>query len=111
MDQPLHVLGSPQAAALLQHPARLAMLELLSAPHSAASLARQLELPRQQINYHLRELEREGLIELIEERRKGNCTERLMRASARSYVINPQILGKLAADPDRIADKLSASYL
>ena len=35
------------------------------------------------------------LVELAEERRKGNCTERVMRATAPSYFISPAALGKL----------------
>jgi DNA-binding transcriptional ArsR family regulator len=111
MDAVLQTISSAQAAAVLLHPARLEMLEFLSQPDSAAGLARRLHLPRQQVNYHLRELEREGFVEMVEERRKGNCVERLMKASARSFVIDPRILGKVGADPDQIADKLSSAYL
>jgi DNA-binding transcriptional ArsR family regulator len=111
MDVALLTISSPQAAAVLLHPARLEMLQLLTEADSAAGLARRLRLPRQQVNYHLRELEREGFLEMVEERRKGNCVERLVKATARSFVIDPAILGTAGADPDRIADKLSASYL
>jgi len=60
-----------------------------------AGLARKLGLPRQRLNYHLRALEDAGLVELVEERRKGNCFERLLRATARSFVISPEALGVL----------------
>src|SRR5262250_3074362 len=56
------------------------ILEQLAEPDSAAGVARRLKLPRQQISYHLRELEHAGLVELVEERRKGNCLERVVRA-------------------------------
>ena len=55
-------------------------------------LAGKLGLPRQNVNYHLRALERHGLVELVEERRRGNMTERLLRATALSYVISPAAL-------------------
>ncbi len=87
------------------------ILELLETPDSAAGVARRLDMPRQLVNYHLKELEAVRLVELVEERKKGNCIERLMRATARSYLISPAAVGKLAADPAAIADKLSASYL
>src|SRR5262249_33016094 len=70
-----------------------------------------LKLPRQQANYHLRELEREGLVELVEERRKGNCMERVARARAQPNLLSPQVLGGLGADRDLVADKVSAAYL
>jgi DNA-binding transcriptional ArsR family regulator len=99
-----------RAQSILQ-PIRLRLLEDLRQPDSAAGLARRLGLPRQKLNYHLRELEKHGFVELVEERRKGNCVERLVRATARSYLVDPAALGALAADPDRMPDRLSASYL
>ena len=65
-------------------------------------------MPRQQVNYHLRTLERHGLVELVSERRKGNMTERLMRATAASYVISPTALAAVQPDPERAPDRLSA---
>jgi DNA-binding transcriptional ArsR family regulator len=88
----LTVRDPAQAAALLQ-PQRLRLLEGLGEPDSAAGLARRFGLPRQQVNYHLRELERAGLVELVEERRRGNCVERVMVAAARRVVISPNVLG------------------
>jgi DNA-binding transcriptional ArsR family regulator len=104
------VRGAEQAAVMLQSTRRL-LLANLAEPQSAASLARKLGLPRQRLNYHLRELEREGLAECVEERRKGNCTERLLRATARSFVISPEALGSLGPAPEAAADRFSASYL
>lgn len=37
--------------------------------------------------------------ELVEERRKGNRTERVLRASAASYVISPSVLAAAQPDP------------
>lgn len=93
------------------HPERLKIVEALREPGSAASLARQLEQPRQQVNYHLRELERQGLVELVEERRKGNCVERIVRATAHSYIISPSVLGKLGASPADAVDRFSWATL
>lgn len=43
------------------------------------------------MNYHLRELERAGLVELVEERRRRGCTERVL--AARSFVVDPGVIG------------------
>jgi DNA-binding transcriptional ArsR family regulator len=98
-------------AAHLMDPMRVALLEKLAEPGSASSLARELALPRQRINYHLRELEKAGFVELVEERRKGNCVERIVRATARSYLISPEVLGALGHAPEEQQDRFSASYL
>jgi hypothetical protein len=63
------------------------------------------------VNYHLRELEKHSLVELVKEQRKGNCTERILRTTARYYVISPETLGALAARPEEIQDRFSSAYL
>jgi DNA-binding transcriptional ArsR family regulator len=68
-------------------------------------------LPRQNVNYHLKALERHGLVELVDERRKGNVTERVLRATAASYVISPTALAALQPDPSRSPDRLSARWM
>ncbi|MCB9764239.1 MAG: helix-turn-helix transcriptional regulator [Alphaproteobacteria bacterium] len=92
-------------------PLRLRLLRSLHAPASAASLGRALEIPRQKLNYHLRALEGVGLVEPAGTRRRGNCTEQLYRATARSYLLAPQVLGGVSASPERIRDRFSSAYL
>jgi DNA-binding transcriptional ArsR family regulator len=106
----LEVVRSPVSAAALLDPARQHLLTHLKEPDSASGLARRLRLPRQRINYHLRVLESAGLVELVEERRKGNCLERVVRATARAFVISPEALGALGPTADTAADRLSSAY-
>src|SRR3954462_8559467 len=105
------VIDDPVAAEVSLDPVRARLLAALAEPGSAASLAAAAGLSRQQANYPLRSLERHGLVELVEERRKGNCTERVLRATGASYVISPTALGAVAPDPDREPDQRSAHWL
>ncbi len=105
------VIEDPAAAEISLDPVRARLLAELVEPNSATMLASRVGLARQKVNYHLRELERHGLVELVEERRKGNVTERVMRATAASYVISPAALAAVAPDPDRSPDRLSARWL
>ncbi|MGW1143127.1 ArsR/SmtB family transcription factor [Streptomyces zhihengii] len=106
------VIEDAEAAAVSLDPIRARLLaELAAGPASAAMLAGKVGLPRQKVNYHLKTLERHGLVELAGERRKGNVTERLMRATAASYVISPLALAAVQPDPDRFRDQLSARWL
>ena len=111
MAAALNVIDRAETAALLLNGERKRLLEELGEPESAAGLARRLGMSRQIVNYHLKELEKAGLIRLAEERRKGNCIERVMERAAVAYVIDPAVLGPLDADPAAVADKLSAAYL
>ena len=106
----LEVLESLQAASVL-NPMRLRILDALREPGSASTVARQLGLARQKVNYHLRELEKAGLLEEVETRRAGNCLERIVRAKATHYLINPAVLGALAADGGSVEDHFSSAYL
>jgi len=105
MPATLQIIQSPERAAVLLQSGRLDLLERLAEPDSAAGLARRLGIPRQKVNYHLRELEREGFVELFEERRRGNCIERLVRATAREFLVAPRV-GRAT-----VADRFSAAYL
>jgi DNA-binding transcriptional ArsR family regulator len=111
MAAAVQVIQSAAAAEKLLKPERLRILELLTEPDSASGVARRLSLPRQTVNYHLRELEKEGFVEFVEHRTKGNCLERVLRAAARSYVVSPQALGALGADPAQVRDRFSTAYL
>ncbi|GES01665.1 transcriptional regulator [Acrocarpospora corrugata] len=99
------------AAEVSLDPVRARLLAELSVPGSATMLAAKVGLPRQKVNYHLKTLEAHGLVELVEERRKGNVTERIMRATAASYVISPAALSAVQPDPSRAPDRLSARWL
>jgi DNA-binding transcriptional ArsR family regulator len=105
------VIDDPAAAEVSLDPVRAKLLAALVEPGSATTLAAQVGLARQKVNYHLRALERHGLIELVQERRKGNVTERVMQATAASYVISPAALADVAPDPGRAPDQLSARWL
>src|SRR6202046_1740455 len=109
--QDVAVIEDAAAAEVSLDPIRARMLAELAEPHTATSLAAQLGLARQKVNYHVKTLEQHGLVELVEERRKGNMTERVVQASAAAYVISPAALPALAPDPTRSPDRLSARWL
>lgn len=98
-----------EAAAALLSPMRMKILEHLKEPDSASGLARKLNMNRQQLNYHLKELEKNKLVELIEEKKKGNCIERIVRATAKSYLICMDTFPEAGAD--LVKDKFSSTYL
>jgi DNA-binding transcriptional ArsR family regulator len=103
--------GREQAASLLGHPLRQAILKQLVEPDSAAGLARRLGMARQVVNYHLRALEGAGVVELVGERPRGGLKERVVRATARSYLISPEALAAVEPDPGRLRDRFSWAYL
>ena len=105
------VIDDPAAAIVDLEPIRSRLLAELVEPASAATLAPRLGITRQKLNYHMRALEAHDLVREAETRQWGGLTERLLVASAASYIVSPRALGPVALDPDRGADRLSASYL
>lgn len=107
----LAVIEEPAQAAALLDPVRAQVLEHLRNPDSAAGAARALRLPRQRIGYHVRELERAGLLRPVGERRRRNYVERLLQATAKRYLISPAALGPGAPSLDAVRDRFSSEYL
>src|SRR3954464_4204169 len=105
------VIDDPTAAEVTLDPVRARLLAALGEPGSASTMAAREGLARHRVNSHLRALERHGLLELVEERRRGNCTERVMQETAASYVISPSALSEVAPDPSREPDQRSARWL
>jgi DNA-binding transcriptional ArsR family regulator len=104
------VIDDAAAAEASLDPIRTRLLAELVEPGSATAVAARVGMPRQKVNYHLRTLEQHGLVELVEERRKGNMVERVLQATALSYVISPAALAAVQPDPSR-TDRLSARWL
>ena len=106
----LQVISEPAAAVAALDPMRRDILAALAEPGSATSVAAALRLPRQKVDYHLRTLEAHGLVHEVGTRQRRGLRERLVQASATAYLVGPDALGDLAADPAR-TDRLSSRYL
>ena len=111
VQQHLSLLETPAAASAVLDPLRLRILKHLVEPGSASNVARTLELPRQRVAYHVKELEKAGLLSHLEDVRRGNCVQRVMQATARHYLVAPRALGELAVAGKIDQDRFSSSYL
>ena len=106
------VLDTAAAALVALDPTRARLLAALAEePASAAGVAARVDLPRQKVGYHLKALQEQGLVVEVEQRRHGGLTERVLAASAGAYVVSTAAMGGAGADPARVPDRLSASYL
>ena len=99
-----------QAAEVL-HPLRLEILRLAGEPISASELSPRLGLSRQRVNYHVRRLARSGFLRRAGRRRRRNMIEQRYVASARAFLLSPELLGAVGADWRRVEDAASAEYL
>ena len=104
-------LEDPGAIEALTHPVRRGVLGALRAPESAAGVARTLGLPRQKVNYHLKELERVRLVRRAGERRKGHLIEKLYEAVAGTFVVSPRIAWSGERRVAALRDQISLRHL
>ncbi len=108
--EPLHIIEEPSRARAALQPVRLRLLHLLDTPQSAPQLAKAIGLPRQQVNYHLRKLQAQQLVEAQDHGRVGRRIDRTFARTATSYVIAPKALGA-TVDPHAVSDAFSSVYL
>jgi DNA-binding transcriptional ArsR family regulator len=101
-------LHEPDKVRLALSPLRRTLLAHLREPASATQLAAVLDLPRQRVNYHLRALENAGLLELVEERPRRGCVERILRTRPGAFVVDPAVMG---TEFTQIHDQYAAEHL
>lgn len=105
MTRPIDIVHSGDRLRGGLSPLRRAVLAQLHEPASATEIAARLGESRQRIGYHVRELEKGGLVELVELRQRRGCVERVVRTTSRALVLDAEVIGDLdpAGDQDRFA--------
>lgn len=98
-----------QAAALLK-PLRIEILRRLAEPHTCTDLGVELGETPQKIYYHVKVLERAGLLQKVDERRVGGIMEGLYQATAASYWLAPELVGEIGGTR-QASDQFSLGYL
>ncbi|OCT14730.1 ArsR family transcriptional regulator [Paenibacillus pectinilyticus] len=99
--QDSYYIESPEQATVLLNPLRSEIIAQLLEPGSAAEVARTLGETAQRINYHLKALEKAGLVTRVGTRQVRNLVEVLYRSIAKTFVLaeslsmKPETLQKL----------------
>ena len=106
----LTITDGKNAAVLLQHPLRAQLLARAAEPVSATELAAALGVPRQRMNYHVKQLIKAGFLEAAGRRMRRNLMERKYVATARSYALSSHMLGELAGDARRLPEEHSLAH-
>jgi DNA-binding transcriptional ArsR family regulator len=108
----VELLQQPDQLRLALSPIRRQLLKRLREPSSATELASELDMGRQRVNYHLRALEGAGLLDLVEERQRRGCTERILVARAHAFIVDPAVMASgVAMDPTAAQDRFAAEHL
>ncbi|MBL8161877.1 MAG: helix-turn-helix transcriptional regulator [Anaerolineae bacterium] len=94
MRDVLYIEDVDQAVALL-HPLRIDLLKRMDEPRTCPELAAQFDTTPQKIYYHVKALEKAGLVEKTSERRVRGVVEGYYAARARSYWLAPRLVGQI----------------
>ena len=106
MRPELMVVSDGQTMALLANPLKAEILREMNQAQTTAELAQRMDMPRQKLGYHVRQLEEAGLLQSVGESRRGNCVARQLQAVARHFVVS-----KTDADTGVLPGRFSSNWL
>jgi DNA-binding transcriptional ArsR family regulator len=95
MPQDVLLVDSVDQAAVLLKPLRVAMLREMEEPRTCPELAERFDETPQKIYYHVKTLERAGLVERTGERWVNGIAEGFYRATAQSFWLSPRLVRSL----------------
>jgi DNA-binding transcriptional ArsR family regulator len=109
-----YLIDAPEQAMALLNPLRGEILARMMEPSSATEVARHLGETPQRVNYHLKALEKAGLVQRVGTRQVRNLVEVLFRAIAKTFVLaeslsmKPETIQKLK-DQSALAHLITTS--
>ncbi len=109
MQEVLYIDDVERAGALLK-PLRVELLRRMIEPRTCQELGDALGETPQKIYYHVKVLEKAGLVQKVAERRVRGINEGRYQASARSYWMSPRLVGQVGGG-QTARDQLSLGYI
>jgi DNA-binding transcriptional ArsR family regulator len=103
-------LENPEQALALLNPLRVEILRIMNEPASASEVGRQLRETPQKINYHLKSLEKVGLIQRSGSRQVKNLIEVLYQSISKNFII-PESFGWSEETVSRMKDQGALTHL
>ena len=108
--QELALIDRLEAATALLHPMRISLLQHLAEPRTCSELGRRVDATPQKVHYHVKVLEDHGLVRKVDERRVRGIMEGIYQATAHSYWLAPELVGRIGGRR-QAADRMSLGFL
>ncbi len=97
--QDLFVIDTLEQLRAIADPLRQRILDIaLTQRHTSTQIAEILGESAAKVHYHVRELERVGLVRLVETRERGGILEKYYRAVARAITVSPSLIQSMPKD-------------
>ncbi|WNB90782.1 helix-turn-helix domain-containing protein [Bacillus sp. NEB1478] len=104
------IVSEPEQAAALLHPVRSEIISLLKEPRSATELSKQMNDSAQKVNYHLKTLEKAGLVVRAGTRNVRNLVEVLYRSVGKSFLLSDS-LGLSQEQVRKLQDQTALAHI
>jgi DNA-binding transcriptional ArsR family regulator len=105
-----YLVESPDQATALLNPLRAEILSKMKEPTSSAEVARMIKETPQKVNYHVKALEKVGLVKRVGTRNVRNLVEVLYQSIAKTFVLS-ESLGWKPDTIQRMKDQGSLRHL
>ncbi|WP_232700140.1 winged helix-turn-helix domain-containing protein [Brevibacillus daliensis] len=105
-----YLVTMPEQAVVLLHPLRATMLNHLLTPASATEVAKAMNETPQKMNYHLKTLEKSGLVKRVGTRQVRNLVEVMYQAIAKSFML-AETLGMRDETVQKLKDQGSLAFV
>jgi DNA-binding transcriptional ArsR family regulator len=105
-----YLVESPDQATALLNPLRAEILSKMKEPASSAEIARLIRESSQKVNYHVKALEKVGLVKRVGTRNVRNLVEVLYQSIAKTFVLS-ESLGWEPETIQKIKDQGSLKHL
>jgi DNA-binding transcriptional ArsR family regulator len=86
-----YIVTEPEQAAALLHPVRSEIISLLKEPRSATELSKVMNDSAQKVNYHLKALEKVGLVTRAGTRNVRNLVEVLYKSVGKTFLLSDSL--------------------
>lgn len=104
------IVTEPEQAAALLHPVRSEIVSLLRDPQSATELSKKMNDSAQRVNYHLKALEKVGLVVRAGTRNVRNLVEVLYVSAGRSFLLSDS-LGLSSETIKKLQDQTALAHV
>ncbi|MFL1673125.1 ArsR family transcriptional regulator [Paenibacillus dendritiformis] len=92
-QQDLFIIDSLEKLKLISDPLRTKILmNLIKKEYTGQQLAELLQIPKTKIYFHLKELEKHGIIEIVKEEEKNGIMQKFYRSIARRFIPSDDLL-------------------
>lgn len=104
------IIENVDALKMIADPLRLQIIRNLDKPHTVKELAQRLDIPATKLYYHVNQLEKHGIIRVVDTRIVSGIIEKHYRVTAKTYHVSKSLLKGTKDSQESLEAVLSAIF-